>query len=73
MKYIQNFKTTLVCTAMLAALTGNANAGAGVMFGISHNFGGETGFTFKLLTTDRKDEFAGVVGVSYFPWAPTRS
>jgi len=66
-------KSALASAALLAAIGGNAHAGAGIMVGLSHNFGGETGFTLKVLSTDRKDKFAAAVGVSYYPWAQTRS
>lgn len=44
-----------------------AQAGAGVMVGVSYNFGGTAGITFKVLSTDRVDRAAAVVGVTYFP------
>lgn len=49
------------------------HAEPGVMVGISHNFGGDTGITFKLLSTNRRDKLAAAVGVSYFPWAATQA
>lgn len=51
MKYIKNPSTTLICTSMMLALRSNANADAGVLFGISHNFSGETRLTVKVLST----------------------
>ncbi|MEX1165368.1 MAG: hypothetical protein WEK74_00575, partial [Hydrogenophaga sp.] len=73
MKHCLYPKSTLAAAALLAAISGNAHAGAGLMVGISHNFGGETGVTLKVLSTDRRDKLAGALGVSYFPWAPTQS
>lgn len=44
----------------------NAQA-AGFMFGISHNFGGDTGVTFKILSSDRRNRPVLAAGVSFFP------
>ena len=44
----------------------SAQAGTG-MLGVVHNFGGSTGFTFKLLSTDSPNRGAAVLGLSYFP------
>lgn len=44
----------------------NAQA-AGFMLGISHNFGGDTGVTFKILSTDRRNRPVVAAGVSFFP------
>ncbi|MGM9426895.1 hypothetical protein [Hydrogenophaga sp. MI9] len=63
---------TVVAT-VCSAVGMPAHAEPGVMLGISHNFGGDTGITLKLLSTDRRDKLAAAVGVSYFPWAATRS
>ena len=63
---------TVVAT-VCSAVGMPAHAEPGVMLGISHNFGGDTGLTLKLLSTDRRDKVAAAVGVSYFPWATTRS
>ena len=62
----------LPLAALLLACAGAARAEPGVMLGVSHNFGGDTGFTVKLLSTDRRDKLAAAVGVSYFPWAATQ-
>ncbi|AOF84017.1 hypothetical protein BSY239_4040 [Hydrogenophaga sp. RAC07] len=40
---------------------------AGFMFGISHNFGGDTGVTFKILSSDRRNRPVLAAGVSFFP------
>ena len=39
---------------------------AGFMFGISHNFGGDTGVTFKILSTERGNRPVLAAGVSFF-------
>ncbi|MFN7120947.1 MAG: hypothetical protein ACK4NM_02825 [Hydrogenophaga sp.] len=44
----------------------NAQA-AGFMFGISHNFGGDTGMTFKILSNERRNRPVLAAGVSFFP------
>lgn len=44
-----------------------AQAGAGYMLGISHNFGGSTGIAFKVLSSDKKDRAVVAAGLSYFP------
>ena len=43
------------------------------MVGVSHNFGGATGLTVKLLSTHRADKLAAAVGVSYFPGLGARA
>ncbi|MBT9464031.1 hypothetical protein [Hydrogenophaga sp.] len=55
----------LVASAALAC--SHAHAGAGFMFGISHNFGGDTGVTFKILSSDRRNQPVLAAGVSFFP------
>ena len=55
----------LVASAALAC--SHAHAGAGFMFGISHNFGGDTGVTFKILSSDRRNKPVLAAGVSFFP------
>ena len=65
-------KKTLLAT--LVASLGTAvgppvHAEPGVMIGISHNFGGSTGVTLKLLSTRQKDKAALAAGITYFPWA----
>lgn len=64
-------KKTLLAAAV-AALSTTAQAEMGVMLGISHNFGGSTGITLKLLSTREQDRAALAAGVSYFPWASGR-
>lgn len=69
-------KRTLMATVVAtlgSAMAVPVHAEPGVMVGVSHNFGGDTGITFKLLSTDRRDKLAAAVGVSYFPWAATQS
>ena len=64
-------KKTLLATlvASLGSMAGSqAHAEPGVMIGISHNFGGSTGITLKLLSTREKNRAALAAGVSYFPW-----
>lgn len=56
----------IASTVALASL--GAQADAGYMLGINHNFGGTTGITFKVLSTNQKDKWAVAAGVSYFPW-----
>jgi hypothetical protein len=63
-------KKTLLATVVAslgAATVAPAHADPGVMVGISHNFGGATGITLKVLSTNRRDKLAGAIGVSYFP------
>ncbi|KRC12242.1 hypothetical protein ASE11_01915 [Hydrogenophaga sp. Root209] len=55
----------LAASAALACF--NAQAGAGFMFGISHNFGGDTSVTFKILSSDRRNKPVLAAGVSFFP------
>ena len=65
-------KKTLLATlvASLGSTAGlPAHAEPGVMIGISHNFGGSTGVTLKLLSTRQKDKAVLAAGVTYFPWA----
>ena len=59
-------KKLLIPAAAVMACT-FAQAGAGAMIGISYNFGGTVGITFKVLSTDKVDRAAAVVGVTYFP------
>lgn len=58
-------------SALTLVLSGAAHADPGVMFGVSHNFGGATGVTVKVLSTDRKDKPALALGLSYFPGLAT--
>ncbi len=58
-------KKLLIPAAALACTL--AQAGAGGMLGVSYNLGGTAGITFKVLSTDRVDRAAAVVGVTYFP------
>lgn len=73
MKRIKTLKIVLPVAALLATLSGNANADALVMIGISYNFGGETGISFKVLSSERRDETVGAIGVTYFPGAKSRA
>lgn len=57
----------LFVTTFLFAATTAATAGPALMLGVSHNFGGATGITLKLLSTNREDKAALAVGVSYAP------
>lgn len=59
-------KQWIVASAVALACMG-AQAGAGFMLGVSHNFGGSTGITFKVLSSDKKDRGVVAAGVSYFP------
>ena len=64
-------KKTLLATlvASLGSAAGPpAYAEPGVMIGISHNFGGSTGVTLKLLSTREKNKAALAAGITYFPW-----
>ena len=69
-------KRTVLAT-IAATLCGStvwpAYAEPGVMFGMSHNFGGSTGVTFKVLSTDRKERVAAALGLSYFPTQEPRA
>ncbi|MDP2017823.1 hypothetical protein [Hydrogenophaga sp.] len=60
-------KTPWLVASSAALACFNAHAGAGFMFGISHNFGGDTGVTFKILSSDRRNKPVLVAGVSFFP------
>lgn len=66
-------KKTLALTALLLAMSTGVQADPGVMLGLSHNFGGATGITLKLLSTDRKDRVAAALGLSYFPGQESRA
>lgn len=59
-------KKKAMSATLLCAITA-AHAGPAVMVGISHNFGGATGVTFKVLSTERKNKPVLAAGVSYFP------
>ncbi|MDP1782207.1 hypothetical protein [Hydrogenophaga sp.] len=59
-------KTPWLLASTTALACFNAQA-AGFMFGISHNFGGDTGVTFKILSTDRRNRPVLAAGVSFFP------
>ena len=56
-----------IIASAIGLVSVGAQADAGYMLGISHNFGGATGITFKVLSTDQKDKWAIAAGVSYFP------
>lgn len=60
-------KTPWLVAGSTALACFNAHAGAAFMFGISHNFGGDTGVTFKILSSDRRDRPVLAAGVSFFP------
>jgi hypothetical protein len=59
-------KTPWLLASTTALACFNAQA-AGFMFGISHNFGGDTGMTFKILSTERRNRPVVAAGVSFFP------
>jgi len=59
-------KHWIIASAVALASVG-AQAGAGYMLGVVHNFGGSTGITFKVLSSDKKDRGVAAVGLSYFP------
>ena len=59
-------KTTWLVASSTALACFNAQA-AGFMFGISHNIGGDTGVTFKILSSDRRNRPVLAAGVSFFP------
>jgi len=61
-----SMKRFSVAAGLLASCT-MAQADAGFMLGISHNFGGSTGITFKVLSSDKQDKGVVALGVSYFP------
>ena len=64
-------KKLIIATSLFA--TGSAAmAGPMLMVGISHNFGGGTGFTIKLMSTNQEDKTAAAVGITYFPGATDR-
>ncbi|MCU0926142.1 MAG: hypothetical protein MUF44_08895 [Hydrogenophaga sp.] len=56
-----------VVTAALLVCGSTAIAEPAVMLGVSYNFGGATGITLKLLSTNRQDRAALAVGVSFAP------
>ena len=59
-------KTPWLVASTTALACFNAQA-AGFMFGISHNFGGDTGVTFEILSTERRNRPVLAAGVSFFP------
>jgi hypothetical protein len=59
----------MILTGLLAGLTSAAQAEPALMLGISHNFGGATGLTFKVLSTRERNKPALALGLSYFPGA----
>ena len=64
-------KKLITATCLLA--TGSAAmAGPMLMLGISHNFGGSTGLTLKVLSTNREHKAAVAAGITYFPKAEGR-
>lgn len=60
-------KTPWLVAGSTALACFNAHASAAFMFGISHNFGGDTGVTFKILSSDKRDKPVLAAGVSFFP------
>lgn len=62
----------LLTTTCLLATGSAAMAGPTLMVGISHNFGGATGITVKLLSTNKEDKAAVAAGLTYFPRAQER-
>ena len=59
-------KRFTVAACLLASCTW-AQADPGFMLGICHNFGGSTGVTIKVLSTNKQDKAVAALGVSYFP------
>lgn len=57
----------LLATALFLASTTAAMAEPALMLGVSYNFGGAMGVTLKVLSTNRQDEAALAVGLSYAP------
>lgn len=60
-------KTPWLVAGSTALACLNAHASAAFMFGISHNFGGDTGVTFKILSSDKRNKPVLAAGVSFFP------
>ena len=60
-------KTPWLVAGSTALACLNAHAGAAFMFGISHNFGGDTGVTFKILSSDKRHKPVLAAGVSFLP------
>jgi hypothetical protein len=61
-----NMHKLTIAMGLLASAT-STYAEPGYMLGISHDFGGATGVTFKVLSTNRQDKALVAAGVSYFP------
>lgn len=57
----------LIATTLLLTSGVSAFAKPALMLGVSHNFGGATGITLKVLSTNRQEKAALAVGVSYAP------
>ena len=55
---------------LLAGLNVNSYAEATWMAGVSYTFSGQFGITLKALSDDKKSKTVGVVGASYYPFAP---
>jgi hypothetical protein len=60
-------------TAALMTLSATARAEPGFMIGVSHNFGGSTGVTFKILSTNEKDKPLVAAGFTYYPWSEVKT
>ncbi len=61
---------TAAALVILAGLNVNSYAEATWMAGISYTFSGQFGVTLKALSDDKKSKTVGVVGASYYPFAP---
>ena len=64
-------KNSLLAASLLT-LSAAANAGPGMLIGVSYNFGGDVGFTLKATSSDKQDAVIGAVGISYFPFSKER-
>ncbi len=64
-------KITKYAAAILlfTGLSGSTFADPTYMAGITYNFGGNIGFTFKILSDDAKSKVVGVVGGTYYPFS----
>ena len=55
---------------LISGLSGNVFADATYMAGISYTFSGQFGVTLKALSDDKKSRTVGVIGATYYPFAP---
>ena len=67
MKHIIKSATALL---LISGLNGNVFADATYMAGISYTFSGQFGVTLKALSDDKKSRTVGVIGATYYPFAP---